>query len=265
MKWQKLFITAFALISLTATHSNAQSTILDQAEKRGTLRIAIIGSNPPFSVIKPDGDPEGYDIDIGRRLAEALKLKPEFLVTDTPGRIVSLQTGKADVTIAGFTKNVERSKVIAFTDPYVVVGMQFLVKADRQDLNSIDDLRKPGAKFGVTRSGTAETSVPVAVPGADLVKFNSQSDTVLALRSDQVDVLTQDNLFNGDLLKKEPGKYKTIPGLYSYEEFGIGLPAGDFDWWRVVNTWLEQFNSSGDNERLFKQWFGYDSPVKFSR
>lgn len=265
MKWLKLTLAAMSLLAVATTTAGAQSSILEQAEQRGTLRIAIIGSNPPFSVIKPDGEPEGYDIDIGRKLAEALKLKPEFVITDTPGRIVSLRTGKVDVTIAGFTKNVERSKVIAFTDPYVVVGMQFLVKADRADLNTVEDLRKSGIRFGVTRSGTAEASVPLAVPDANLVKFNTQSDTLLALGADQVDVLTQDNLFNGDLIKKEPGKYKIIPGLYSYEEFGIAVPAGDFDWWRVVNTWVQQFNASGDNERLFKKWFGYDSPTKFSR
>ena len=38
------------------------------------------------------------------------------------------------------------------------------------------------------------------------------------------------------------------------------MPAGDPDWLRIVNLWVEQFNASGDNAKLFKQWFGYDQP-----
>ena len=65
---------------------------------------------------------------------------------------------------------------------------------------------------------------------------------------------------HADLMTKSPSKYKVLPGLYSREEIAIGLPAGDFDWWRAMNAWVEQFNASGENSRLFKQWFGYDLP-----
>ena len=59
--------------------------------------------------------------------------------------------------------------------------------------------------------------------------------------------MAQDNLYNAQLLKDHPGKYKVIPGDFSHEDIAIGLPAGDFDWWRVLNTWVKQFNASGDN------------------
>jgi polar amino acid transport system substrate-binding protein len=38
------------------------------------------------------------------------------------------------------------------------------------------------------------------------------------------------------------------------------MPAGDPDWLRIVNLWVEQFNASGDNKVLFKKWFGMDPP-----
>ena len=42
---------------------------------------------------------------------------------------------------------------------------------------------------------------------------------------------------------------------------GIGLPAGDFDFHRVLNLFVEQLNASGDNKKMFKQWFGFDQPA----
>lgn len=247
--------------SLAATvPALAQDNVLNQVIERGTVRIAIIGGNAPYSSINPGGEPEGYDIDIANQLAEALGVKPEFIITDIPGRVVSLQSGKADLTIANFTRTVERSKVIAFTDPYLVVGMQFVVQANRDDLNSVEDLNRPEIKIGITRGGTAETSVPQAAPNATISRFDNVNDTLLALQSNQTDAMSQDNLYTAGLLKNNADKYKALPGIYSREDISIGLPAGQFDWYRVVNTWVEQFNSTGENNRVFNKWFGYDLP-----
>jgi polar amino acid transport system substrate-binding protein len=251
--------TMASLAFLGGMLTAAQAGIVDDVLSRGTIRIAVIGGNPPYSAISPSGEPEGYDIDIGKKIAEALKVKPEFIVTDVPGRVTSLQTHKADITIADFTNNVQRATVIAFTHSYIIAKQQFVTKAD-STLNSIADVNNASLKVGITRGGTVEQNVPLAAPNVQILRFNTVSDQLSALDSGQVDVMAQDNLYNAQLLKDHPGAYKVIPGDFSHEDIGIGLPAGDFDWWRVLNTWVDQFNASGENARLFKQWFGYDMP-----
>jgi len=254
-------LVPIALIAIIWGAGSANAgDVLDQVMKSGTIRIAIIGGNPPYSKMSPSGEPEGYDIDIGKAIADALKVKPEFITTDIPGRITSLQTHKADLTIADFTKTVQRSTSIGFTDPYLVVSLQFLVAAGRKELNSVADLNKADINVGITRGGTAEQNVPLAAPKATIQRFNNEADVLSALDAGQIDVMSQDNLYNAQLMKDHPDKYKILPGLYSHEEIAIGLPAGDFDWWRVVNTWVEQFNASGDNGRSFQKWFGYALP-----
>lgn len=251
--------TALILTAAAVTGAHAQS-ILNEVLGRGTLRIAVIGGNPPYSSMSPSGQPEGYDIDIAKRIAAALKVAPEFIVVDVPGRVSALQTHKADITVADFTKNVQRSTVIAFTDSYIVAKQQFVTGVDRKDINSIDDVNKTNIKVGITRGGTVEQNVPLVAPKAAIARFNNVADQVSALDAGQVEVMAQDNLYNAQLLKDHPGKYKIIPGDFSHEDVAIGLPAGDFDWWRVLNTWVIQFNASGENARLFKTWFGYDMP-----
>jgi polar amino acid transport system substrate-binding protein len=251
---------AALMSAVGAAGAASAGEVLDQVMKSGTVRVAIIGGNPPYSRMSPSGEPEGYDIDIAKAIADALKVKVEFITTDIPGRVTALQTRKADLTIADFTKTVQRSTSIAFTDPYLVVSLEFMVGADRSDLNTIADLDKAEMKIGITRGGTAEQNVPLAAPNATLARFNNEADILNALEAGQVDAMSQDNLYNAQIMKDHPGKYKVLPGLYSHEEIAIGLPAGDFDWWRVVNTWVEQFNASGDNGRLFEKWFGYPLP-----
>lgn len=263
MRRRLLGAIAFGVIAggfaLSSAAEAQQQSILSDVLKRGVLRVATIGGNPPYSSLGPDGKPVGYDIDIANMLAEQLKVKIEYTIVDSPGRITALQTRRADVTFANFTANVERSKVIAFTDPYVVVGSIYMVLAN-SPIQSVEQLNDPKYKIGFARGGTAEGISTSTAPKAQKVRFDAVGDAFLALQSGQVDTHLQDSLQNADYLAKNPGKFRNLPGNWSYEEISIGLPAGDFDWWRVLNVFVKNFNASGDNARLFKKWFNYDLP-----
>src|SRR5436190_5656768 len=55
---------ALAVISGKGAPSLAQQTgVLQDVMQRGTVRIAIVGGNPPYTKMNPSGDPEGYEID----------------------------------------------------------------------------------------------------------------------------------------------------------------------------------------------------------
>ena len=254
-----LLAASLALSPAANAQQTPQGGILADVLKRGVLRVATIGGNPPYSSLGPDGKPVGYDIDIANLLAEQLKLKIEFTIVDSPGRITALQTKRADVTFANFTANVERSKVIAFTDPYLVVGSIYMVPAN-SPIQSVEQLNDPKYKIGFTRGGTAEGISNSSAPKAQKVRFDTVNDAFLAMQSGQIDSHLQDSLQNSDYLAKNPGKFKNLPGNWSYEEISIGLPAGDFDWHRVLNIFVKNLNASGENNRLFKKWFNYDMP-----
>lgn len=253
---------AAVTLALTASTAVAQSppSVLQQAISRGTLRVAVLPSLPPYSRVLPTGEPEGYDIDIAKRLAAALKIKPEFVVTDIPGRVTALQTRKVDVTIADFTRNVERSTTVAFTHPYLVTTMRMLV-LDTAKQKAIKDMGDgEGLKIAISRGGTAEQAVPAALPKATLTRFNTQSDEMSALLSGQVDAMAEDDFYNTQAIKDRPGKLRQLEGTLARAEIAIGLPPGDPDWLRVLNLFVEQFNASGENARLFEKWFGFQQP-----
>ena len=233
--------------------------ILAAVQSRGTLRIATTSGNPPYSAFKPDGTPEGYDIDIASEFAKALKVKPDWIVVDTPGRITALQTGKADITVANFTDTVERSEVVAFTRPYVVVGSNYMVKQS-SPVKTIDQLNNAQYKVGVPRGGMGEAIGHANTPTAQLLRFDSADDAFLALQSGQVDAQLLDSLQNAAFLAKQGASYRNLPGNYSYEEIAIGLPVGDPEWYRVVDGFVRQLVGSGEDAKLFKKWFGFDLP-----
>lgn len=260
-KLQLLVAGSLALIaSLASILPAAADTIYADVQSRGILRIATVGGNPPYSSVGTDGQPTGYDIDIGKALAESLGVKPEFMIVDSPGRIAALQAGRADVTIANFTATTQRSTVVAFTRPYVVVGSVFLT-LQSSPIQTVEELNDPKYTVAYARGATSEQATAVIVPKTEKLRFDANNDGFLAVQSGQSNSVFMDSLQAASILAKETGKYKLLPGNYSYEAISIGLPAGDFDWWRILDGWVAQFNGSGENDILFKKHFGFDRPT----
>jgi polar amino acid transport system substrate-binding protein len=255
-------MAAVALIGGTSAHSQERD-ILREVLDRGTVRIAINSAAPPYSVFKPNGEPEGYEIDMGIAIAEELGVEPVWVRVDAAARVTTLQTGKADITIANFTANFVRSQVISFTEPYMVVGMVFFTLADRDDIQSVDDINTSSMKVGFGRGSTQENLVPAAAPETTIVRFAGMADTMEALDSGRIDASALDNIGTSGVMAANPGKYKVLPGKFSREDISLGLPKGDHEWWRLLNIWVRDFNLSGKNDALYAKWFKAERPPVF--
>ncbi|MEX1172627.1 MAG: transporter substrate-binding domain-containing protein [Chloroflexota bacterium] len=234
-------------------------SVLDTIQETSKIRIGILDGAPPFSQLGADGQPEGYDVDIAKAIAETLGATPEWTVVDIPGRVASLQTRQLDMVVANFTRTPQRAMTIDFTPPYLIVRNMFLVRAD-SPYQEVADLDKPEVRIAITRGGTAEQWVPTFAPNGKQVAFNSEGDCVQALQSNQADVLTQDNFFNARLMADNPGTYRVIEADYPAESISIGLPQGDAKWARWLDTWVYEFNATGANAALFMKWFEYEMP-----
>lgn len=81
------------------------------------LRVAIPGTQYPFSFYK-EQELVGFDIEIISRFAAATGRPIEFQSISFGSLIASVQAGKADVISAAMSITEERSRNIAFSDPY---------------------------------------------------------------------------------------------------------------------------------------------------
>lgn len=249
-----------AVLALHPTLALAQdSQILAELRKRGRIRIATSTGNSPYSTFKADGTPEGYDVDIAQQLAAALDVKPEWVLVDLPGRMTTLESRQVDVTISNFTATVGRSITVAFTRPYLIVGSTFMVKND-SPLRTMDQAGKPDIKIGVLVGSTHQDIFKRVTPAATMVPFKTTAEAFGALSANQIDAMILDSLQNAAFLAKNRANFRNLPGNWSYEEISIGVPTGDVDWLRIVDTFVRQLTGSGESARLFKKHFGYDMP-----
>ncbi len=247
------------LLGFGAANRAHAGDILQHVLSSGELRIAVMGSLPPYTNVTPSGEPEGYDIDVAKRFAADIGVKPHFIIVDSAGRVAALQTHKADLTISGFARNVKRSLTIAFSDPILIVPGRIVVKTD-SPLKNVEEVNDPKWRIAANRGGNSEPIIVAKYPNAQRLLFNTNADCLNALLSGQADAMAEDAFYDTQEINRRPGQLRMLEGTYSRQENSIGMPAGDPDWLRVVNLWVEQFNASGDNKVLFKKWFGMDAP-----
>jgi ABC-type amino acid transport substrate-binding protein len=93
------------------------------------LRIGIKTDAPPFCFQNKDGIPQGFDVDIGYRLARALGVEPQFVPVTGPERLERLKRGDVDLVIATLTATRRRAREADFSLPYYQDQQGLLVKS----------------------------------------------------------------------------------------------------------------------------------------
>ena len=149
---------------LAATPAHAADDALNAVQQRGTLRIGIEGTYPPFNYQDEKGQFVGFEIDLGNALAETLGVKAQFQPTKWDGLLAALDSGRIDVIINQVTISDARQKKYRFSQPYTVSGIQAVTRA--KDADTPWGAWMPCWWTGwprSTRSSRAGTALPWAV------------------------------------------------------------------------------------------------------
>ncbi len=99
----------------------------DVDRSNGTLTMATNVGFPPYEFFE-NGEPTGIDVDMAQAIAD--KLGMELVITDMEfdAIIMAVQSGKADIGVAGMTVTEDRLKNIDFTDSYTTAKQVIIVK-----------------------------------------------------------------------------------------------------------------------------------------
>jgi ABC-type amino acid transport substrate-binding protein len=165
---KKMLVAGLIGASFTAVTAHADD-LLDQVKQRGTLRIGLEGTFPPFNSKAPSGELVGYDVDIAKAVAAKLGVKPEFVTTEWSGIIAGLQANKFDVIVNQVGITDARKQVLDFSPAYTYSAAQLIQrKDDTRQFKSLDDLK--GKKLGVGL-GTNYMDMAKSVPGIDVKTY----------------------------------------------------------------------------------------------
>nr|WP_183726793.1 MULTISPECIES: ABC transporter substrate-binding protein [Paraburkholderia] len=253
-------LTALLALASTAAHADR----LDDIKKAGVLRVAAFDSNPPFGFVDSTNNQIiGLDVDYARAVAKSLGVKLEVQPTNPANRIAFLKSGKVDLVFANFTITDGRKKEVDFSTPYFASGTQFIAK--KGVLKSPDQLN--GLRIGADKGTTNEQQVRSKYPNATIVAYDDTPFAFAALRTGNVQAITQDGPKLVALLARVPDKanYEIPAFTISNDYEGVGVPKGETRLLDAVNTTLTHLEADGQAAQIYDKWFGPKSAAPLPR
>jgi polar amino acid transport system substrate-binding protein len=229
------------------------SSQLTKILKRGELRVAVLPDFPPWSLQKPDGSFEGYEVDIAKDLAASMGVKVKLVATNGDSRLANLQSDRVDVNISSWTATNKRALKAAFTDAYDAHGAGVLYPKNKP-ITSYSQLA--GKSISVARGSTNDTIVTKDFPSAKVQRFDSIADAIAAVKTGKVDVCVESSYTVGQEAKKDSSLGALNDPPLEPALISMGIQYGDTVWMDYLDNYIRNLNSSGLNDKLHEKWLG---------
>ncbi len=186
-------------LDLVGSFAPAWADAVDDITKAGVLKVGVFSDFPPFSSVGTDMTLKGYDIDVAKVLADALKVKLDLVSVTGQNRIPYLTEHRVDLLLSvGYSA--ERAKVIDYTVAYApyyiaVIGPAALKVEGKADLAD--------KSVAVNRGTLEDTSLTAAAtPSTDIKRFDNYNSVIQAFLSGQTQLMVVGNDVGAQVLAR---------------------------------------------------------------
>ena len=146
---------------------------------------------PPFNFAGPDGNPQGFNIDLARMMCEELKLACTIQMRRFETLLPALNANQADAAIASIATTPEMRTKVDFTDPYYRTPARFVARRDSAIEDPLPE-RLEGKKVAVVAGTAHEAYLKALFTEAEIRAYPTDEAARLALRGGEVDLLFGD-------------------------------------------------------------------------
>lgn len=252
MKRKGLFIIGIIILALVFTAAGCSSDQGTTGEKP-KLSFAMSGQYKPFNYYNDKNELTGFDVEIGKALAEKMGMEPEPIATPWQGIIAGLKSERYDAIIGSMTITDERLKEVDFAGPYYVSGAQLFV-APGSDIKSIDDINDD-VTVGVTISTVYEDKAREYT--SKVKTYDSDVTALRDLANGRTDAVITDR-FVGILAAEDSGLAVEPAGdLLFVENIGIAVRK-DSPLKAEFDKALEAIKADGTYLEISKKYFERD-------
>lgn len=240
-KTHKLFAVLVAVLLL--------SGISTGCSKSDTLVMATNAEFPPYEYYEGN-EIVGIDVEIAKAIAE--KLGKELVIEDIAfdSIIPAVQSGKADMGVAGMTVREDRLKNVDFSDTYITASQVIIVHADNTDIASPDDLvgKTIGVQLGTTGDIYAED-----IEDVTLERYNKGFEAVQALQQKKIDAVIIDDQPAAFFAAQNPD-IKVIDEPFTVEDYAIAVKKGNTELLEKINEAIADLKESGKLQEIFDKY-----------
>lgn len=257
-KW--IFFCLMSLLTFTIlTPVKAQETqvlsskSIQKIQKSGVLRIGVKQDVPNFGYYSADtGKYEGMEVDIAKKIAKALKVKPKFTAVTAQTREALIDNGQLDIIIATYTITPERQANYSFSIPYYRDEVGFLVNQSAQ-MTSIKDLNH--GTIGVAQGSTTKAAIEEYGRAHHLnfkfVQLGSYPELAISLYSKRIQAFSVDKSILSGYVSKETA---ILPDGFNQQSYGIASSKANKQLTKYINQLIEKWTKDGSLQAIYKTY-----------
>ena len=252
----KLFIRYWAAAALVMTGlcqnaSAGEASVKQELAPTGKLRVAIAVAPTPsaiYVVKNPDGGYRGVSIDLGKLLAEKLKVPVEYVAYNASGEITAAaDKGAWDVTFMPVDN--ERKKFVDFGNAFHILKSTYLI-APNSAIKTIEDANRPGVRIaGIPGTTTYRASVATAAK-ATHIDVKSVDEAADLMKAGKIDAIGLGRETIGGLAALLPGS-RVLDGAFWNSTTAIAVPKNHDVARAYVTTFIEEVKASGVVRKAF--------------
>jgi len=259
------FRTALCVWLLVFLVPVAQAGTLDRLRETGEVRVGYRTDLPPFSSAVADREPEGFSIDLCRRVFDRIRVREgldalvvRYVPVTAGERLTAIEEGRIDIECGGTTVTLSRLEQVDFSSLFYASGTSFL-SARPGAIDALEDLQ--GRSVAVLDDTTTRTVLRERLAAervsAKLVVVPDHATSMALLENGEVDAVAGDR---ATLLALAAGSTTLRAGnlsplMLSFEPYAFPVPRNDADFRLAVNRALSGIYRDGEVGRLWQKWF----------
>lgn len=254
----KKFLSIAMALTLTAALFTGcgSSASSDKGNDKKTLIMATNAEFPPYEYYD-NNQVVGIDADIAAKLAEKLGMEIKIDDMNFDSIIPAIQSGKADIALAGMTVTEDRKKNVDFSDSYAT-GVQVIIVKEDSKIKSVDDLTKDGAytTIGVQTGTTGDLYCTDDIEDKKLGKverYNKGAEAVQALVTGKIDCVVIDEQPAKEFVAANKGT-KILETEYVTENYAIAIKKGNTDLTEKINKALGEMKEDGTIQSILDKY-----------
>ncbi len=216
------------------------------------LVMATNAEFPPYEYHEGD-DIVGIDAEVAALIAEELGMTLEIEDMAFDSVLAAVQTGKADIAMAGITVTEERKKSVNFSDTYAQ-ATQMIIVAEDSEITTPDDLA--GKTIGVQLGTTGDIYVE-DVEDATIERYNKGFEAVQALLQGKVDAVVIDGEPAKVFVEQNEG-IKLVDEAFTEEEYAIAIAKENEELLEQVNAAIATLKENGKFQEVVDKYISSD-------
>jgi len=263
-------LVAAALVAAGMTAAQA-GEVLDRVMANKKLVMSSDPEYPPQSFLNESNEMDGFDIDVGKEIAERLGVELEIVTPAWEVITAGNWAGRWDISVGSMTPTKARAEVLDFPAIYYYTPASFAVHKE-SEVSSIEELNGKviGTCGGCTYDAYLNKNLVIDAQGVPEFEYQV---TAGEIKTYETDTNAFDDLRLGDGVRVDavfsalPTIQEAIKNGYPmrvvgepafYEPLAVATDKGDPEFDAKIAEIVKAMHEDGTLTKLSMKWYGVD-------